>query len=155
MNKYINTLELFAKILNKNNITWGLGGSFLLYFHKITNIVHDIDIIIDKKDYEKLLRILEHFPYIYHESDETYLTTHFFTVNINDIKIDLMIDFKVKSKDGIYSFPFNQSLTTSLTTENNVDIYLSSLEEWYNAYRAMNRQNKIQLLEEYYEKNNS
>lgn len=155
MNKYINTLELFAKILNKNNITWGLGGSFLLYFHKITNIVHDIDIIIDKKDYEKLLKILEHFPYIYHESDETYLTTHFFTVNINDIKIDLMIDFKVKSTDGIYSFPFNQSLTTSLTTENNVDIYLSSLEEWYNAYRAMNRQNKIQLLEEYYEKNNS
>ncbi len=155
MNKITKTLEYFATILNKNEITWALGGSFLLHFKGIQTEVNDIDILIDESDYIKLLDVLKKFPYQYLKHNEKYSTTHFFSLTISDIHFDLMLGFKVKTSEGTYIFPFNQDLREKITSKNNVDIYLSSLDEWYNAYRAMNRIDKILLLEEYYEKNNS
>lgn len=56
--KKLNVLSMIAESLNKNNITWAIGASLLLYFKGIANEFNDIDIIIDEKDVEKVKKIL-------------------------------------------------------------------------------------------------
>lgn len=148
MKKIERALLQIQKKLDENNISWALGGSLLLHYtgHKVD--VHDIDILVDEKDYDKLLSAIGSFSFKENRINDKYLTSHFFTLDINGVSIDIMLGFKVVVSNGVYAFPFDQSKIEAYHNIQGVIIPLSSLEEWYKAYQAMERTEKVQLIKE-------
>lgn len=140
----IKGLVLLAKNLNKHNIRWALGASLLLHLEGYDISVADIDIVVHDEDYKLLLEMLKDYEYTYQELNEKYLTKHFFSTFSNEIDVDIMIDFKVRKEDQIYQFPFHieREIIIDETT-----IHLSSIKEWLKAYKAMNRIDKVLLIQ--------
>lgn len=149
LNQVKKGLAMIASNLNKLNIKWSLGASMLLYLEGICDTVDDIDIIVEESDFNQLQLFLQDYKYIYSEPNELYLTDHFYSLQSNEIDVDIMINFKVKSDNGIYKYPFHIEKEITLLNEK---IYLSSVKEWYKAYKAMNRTNKIKMLEHFFNK---
>lgn len=52
------TIKKLASELNKSNIHLGLGGSAMLSHYQITDVVNDIDILIDEQHAEEVESIL-------------------------------------------------------------------------------------------------
>lgn len=138
-------LIILAKELNKKNIAWALGASYLLYLEGYDTTVSDIDIIVSKNDNEKLKEVLKTFSYKIKEADGIYQTEHFYDVKIDDVDFDIMIGFKVKTEQGLYEFPFNIEKTILL---GKTQINLGSIKDWLNAYKAMGRDSKVTLIKE-------
>ena len=133
-----------AKDLNKHKVRWALGASLLLYLEGYDVTVQDIDIVVHEEDNKLLLEMLKDYDYTYQEPNEKYKTKHFFSTQSEDIEVDIMIDFNVLKEDNIYHFPFH--IEKEITLEGTT-IYLSSVEEWLNAYIAMNRVDKVLLIQ--------
>lgn len=140
----IKGLISLAKDLNKHKIHWALGASLLLYLEGYDVTVQDIDIVVHDDDYKLLLEMLKDYEYIYQEPNEKYKTKHFFSTQSEGIEVDIMINFNVLKEDNIYHFPFH--IDKEITIEDTA-IYLSSVDEWLNAYIAMNRVDKVLLIQ--------
>jgi hypothetical protein len=141
-----NSLLRIASVLNKNNIKWGLGGSLLLYLYGINTTVADIDIVIDIDDMKKVEGIVKNYTHIEKEKSGIYLTERFYSININKVDIDLMIGFKVLTTNGTYSYPIGDKIIDKSIIIDGAVIYLCSLKDWLEAYTAMGRTNKIELI---------
>jgi hypothetical protein len=144
INEVIKGLTLLAGKLNSAEIKWSLGGSLLLYFKGLISEANDIDIVVHEDDYLALLEVLDQYDYTYMEPNELYLTEHFFSLRSNDIEVDIMINFKVQNESLTYNYPFNIKEQISI---DNTLIFLASLDEWHNAYKAMGRDDKVRLIE--------
>jgi len=62
-----------------------------------------------------------------------------------------MIGFKISTDGSLYTF--DDSSSTDEIKIQGVTIYLSSLEEWLKAYTAMNRKDKISIIENHLNEN--
>ena len=141
--KQINVLTKLAKELNEAKINWSLGASLMLYLNGYQVTVDDIDIVVDSKDQKKLEEYLKKYVYTYIESNPKYQTKHFYSLEIDGVDIDIMIDFIVNTKKGPYHYPFHIDKTIMI---NDVEVHLASEKEWLNAYIAMDRTNKIDII---------
>ncbi len=134
-----------AKKLNQKKISWALGASLLLYLEGYEISVADIDIIVAEEDHEKLLEILAPYPYTYMSSNPKYQTKHFYTVEVDGVDFDFMIGFRVRTKNELYVFPHKVAKHIYI---DETTIHLGSVSEWYLAYQAMDRDNKVTLIKE-------
>ena len=141
-----NTLLKIASDLNEKKIKWGLGGSLLLYLYGIDTSVNDIDIIIDEVDLIKVSQIIKKYDHIEKPKSVTYKSDWFFSLTFDNINIDIMIGFKVLTAKGVYSFPTGDKITDKSIIIDGTTIYLCSLKDWLEAYTAMERINKIKLI---------
>jgi len=140
-----NALLDIANTLNSRNITWGLGGSLLLFIKGYKTNVNDIDIIVHSKDLKDLKEVISKYEINEKEKTAKFLTNHFYTFNIKSINIDIMVGFVVKNEFNIFAFR-EKEISTSKICIDGENIYLSSVSEWKKAYTAMNRIDKISLL---------
>ena len=140
-----NALLDIANTLNSRNITWGLGGSLLLFIKGYKTNVNDIDIIVHSKDLMDLKEVISKYEINEKEKTAKFLTNHFYTFNIKSINIDVMVGFVVKNEIDIFAFR-EKEISTSKICIDGENIYLSSVSEWKKAYTAMNRIDKISLL---------
>ncbi|GEM_PF-1431971 len=144
-----NALLIIAKLLNEHKITWGLGGSMLLLYYGIQCDVNDIDILIDIDDLDKFRNAIKGFTFTRESGNDEYATAHLYSLEINRVEVDFMIDFRVKQHSGEFVFPFGKDSIEKKFILDGETICLSSLGEWKNAYRAMNRKAKYLLIEAY------
>jgi hypothetical protein len=141
-----NTLLNIASVLNENNINWGLGGSLLLYLSGIETNVADIDIVVDDIDTNKIEEIVKKYDYIEKKESGIYLTNRFYSITYEGICIDLMLGFKISNGNSVYSFPTGKKLVDKSIIIDGTVINLCSLKDWLEAYTAMKRKNKIELI---------
>ena len=142
------TLITIAAILNDNNVNWGLGGSLLLYLHGIDTTVSDIDIVIDENEIEKIEKIVSKYKHIEKQKTDIYLTRKFYSITIKGIDVDLIIGFKVVSKNGVYSYPKGKKLIDKSIIIDKTVINMCSLKDWLETYKAMNREEKVKLIQQ-------
>ena len=133
---YKTALITIARELNTRHIHWAIGGSCLLYLSGIPVIPSDIDILIDPVDHTKLTPLLKMYPIVRKPRKSEYRTTHFYTLMIQAIEVDIMLDFQIKTPTGWYQFPF---AIVGHTILDNTTIPLSSLDDWKTAYHHMGR----------------
>lgn len=137
-------LVAIAKNLNSHNIRWALGASLLLYLEGFDITVADIDIVVHIEDHQSLLDLLAEYEYTYQEPNQKYKTEHFYSLFSEGIDVDIMLNFKVIKEDVLYEFPFHIEKELEI---DNTTIYCSSVDEWLNAYKAMNRIDKVLLIQ--------
>lgn len=147
------TLLFLADKLNKQDVTWGLGGSMLLNFYGIVDSVNDIDIVVDIKDRDKLLDAIKECVSLEKSVSTEYLTDYFYAAFINRVEIDFMLNFKVRTEAGLYVFPFGKDKIEKQVELDGITVNLCRLSEWEKAYRAMGRENKADLIAEYFKQN--
>lgn len=150
--KKLNILSKVAEVLNKNNITWAVGASLLLYFKGITHEFHDIDIMIYEGDVEKVNQILLSFGTLQPKNPNAqYKTKYFLEYNIDGVDIDIMAGFTIVCDNKEYYFPLEKNSVKNYININNVSIPLQSIEEWHTYYKLMGRVEKVKMIEDFYE----
>lgn len=153
--KLFNVLVKIGENFNNANILWGVGGSLLLKKYNLIQKVNDIDIIVDYKDINKVIQIMNDLG----EFKETkpqinYGTKKFLEYTIDGIDIDIMSVFIIKNPSFQYEFYFDKRSITNHDKIGHTIIPYTSLEDWYVAYMLMEgREEKTLLIEEYLYKN--
>ena len=64
IDRKMNVLCKIAHALNKENVTWVVGASLLLYLKGIVNDFHDIDILVLEEDVPKVKQVFSKFGYL-------------------------------------------------------------------------------------------
>ena len=143
-------LKKIAKLFNEKNIRWAIGGSTLLYFYDILENPNDLDIIINPNDKNKVFNILDKLgESVESEPVRNYKTGVFKKYYIQDVEVDIIGDFYIKTKDGYYLHPFDQSKANKKIVDD-IIIYLDSLSHWKKTYKIMGDPKKRVILIENY-----
>ena len=150
--KLVDVLLEIASKFNTEGITWGVGGSLLLYFYDILEEPKDIDIMIKPEDKIIVFKILKSIG----EELETKEVSHYKTgvfrkFNVDGIEVDIIGDFYIKVSDGYYLHPFS-SVNLERIEINDKKIYLDSLGNWLKTYEAMGDPKKrVELIKQFLE----
>ena len=149
-----NTLSYLGDILNKEKITWIVGGSIILNYYGITETVNDIDLIVDINDFQKVEHIIDSIGEKKEiQNNGIFKTEAYLKCVVNNIEIDIMATFKIKHNKGLYEYQLNDNAISKVIKINNVLIPLGTLRDWYDIYKILpGREDKVELLEEYFRK---
>ncbi|MBU1144967.1 MAG: hypothetical protein KJ971_03800 [Firmicutes bacterium] len=151
----IHTLKKIAMILNAECVTWGLGGSTLLYHYGLVEKPRDLDIIIETKSVKQVERLLLLIGYkMTPLRNDVYSTEVFMEFVVDDVDVDIMAGFSISKGAFTYVYDFNASSVSNYMVIENEDVPLTSLEDWYILYQMMpDRSDKVQLIEKYFLEN--
>lgn len=147
----LETLTIISNEVNKTNITWGIGGSLLLNFHKLIDHPNDIDILVSEQSAHPLNKIISKVARVNEVIDSPpFKTAYFSKYSIKQIDIDIMGGFAIQHEEGTYKLPFNQNSIVSWKRMNGTEIPLCSLEDWYVLYWLIpGKHEKALLIEEH------
>ncbi|WP_404451016.1 hypothetical protein LG329_11785 [Virgibacillus necropolis] len=142
-------------ILNNINVTWAVGGSYILSCYGLVRTVNDIDLLVDKTTAEEVEITLSKYAKKEETiSKEPFLTEHFSNFNLDGTSIDVMGGFNIRHQEGIYDLTFDHLSITNYKKIRNVQVPLSSLEDWYILYSLIpGKQYKANLIERYWNVN--
>jgi len=156
MNKELQSvLTNVAKALNASDILWSVGASVLLYKYGLVDNPTDIDIIVSDQDIQQADQILSGLGVKQEESkSDIYLTDYFYEYSIDNVNIDAMSGFKIKLKEGVFDYKFDNLSVSNHFIIDGISIPLSSLEDWYILYQMMpDKEAKVNTVENYLKRN--
>ena len=144
-------LEKLARSFGGENISWGLGASFLLLEYGLVEKAQDIDIIVSSEDIERAILVLDSMAKrIEIPLKEEYSTGKFLVYELDGVSIDVMTSFRIKHSEGVYEFIFDELSIVGHVESNGETIPLTSLEDWLVAYDLMpGRESKVELIKKY------
>lgn len=147
----MNTLSHIGNELNKANILWAVGASILLMQYKLVNNPNDIDLLIHINDIEKADKILKSMgEKKTFEKTDIYSTEYFYEYVINGFDIDVMSGLKINHYAGTYNYIFDKDSISQYINIHDINIPLTSLEDWYVLYQLIpNRGKKVKIIEDY------
>ena len=143
-------MKTIAQRFNESNIVWGLGGSALLDVFGLCVKVNDLDILVESKDFDKAVEILDQIGDEKHKpSNPSFRTAHFKTYQIENCAVDVMSGICVKHHETWFDFIFTAHHIVSKANIDAHEIPLMDLEDWYRIYQALDRKDKIELIDRY------
>ena len=141
-------MKTLAQGFNEPNIVWGLGGSALLDVFGLCVKVNDLDILVESKDFDKAVEILDQIGDEKHKpSNPNFRTAHFKTYQIENCAVDVMSGICVKHHETWFDFIFTAHHIVSKANIDAHEIPLMDLEDWYRIYQALDRQDKLELID--------
>lgn len=149
MKSKLEVLKTIANRFNESNVRYAVGASVLLYFKGIVNEFHDLDIMIDNDDADKVSEILSELGELqYTPKNSNFKTKTFLQYIVDGIDIDIIGGFIIV-KDAVEYDCFLQSEITDYVVLDGIKIYLDTLDNWHKYYSLMNRDNKVKMIEDY------
>lgn len=142
--------------LRKIDCTWAIGGSLMLSYFGLGVEPRDVDILIDAKDAKKIRGIMENIgKEISVPSKGNYRSKEFFRYNVDDIEFEFIGDFKIQwSNSELYQFILDEKAIISGFIYGDIEVNLTTLEDWYVAYGVMmDPKERLPLIEEYFKRN--
>lgn len=146
IDKKITVLVKIGRALNKENISWSLGASAMLYLRGYVNYFDDIDIMVSEPDVEKTKHVLDILGTREAKaSNPNYKTKVYLEYNIDNIEVDIMAGLIIVSDDMEYYFPLKEEEGDEINIDE-VIIHIDSVELWLNYYTLMNRIDKVEII---------
>lgn len=146
-------LSQTASALNKAQVCWALGGSFMLAARGLPCTIGDIDLIVREDDAEKAAALLGTFctaaPI---KSKAPFTTAHFFKLNCGGVGIDVMGGFGIDTPLGNFKYHFGER-GEELQTLNIAGqcVPLCPLEDWWLLYGLMpGREEKVKMISTFF-----
>lgn len=151
----MDTLSCIAKELNEEKVLWAVGASVVLNHYGLVDKSNDIDILVDIKDINKVDAILKNLgERKIKEENNDYSTEYFYEYVIDGIDVDVMARFIIKYDGGEYEYTFDEKSIADMKVINDINVPLTSLEDWYVLYQVMQgREYKVNIIEKYLSKN--
>lgn len=151
MNKQLQTtMILIAKCFHDENIIWGLGGSALLDLLGLKVSVNDLDIMVEANDFDKAIDILSHIGEEKHKAfNPNFRTARFKTFLVDECEVDVMSGISVFNASKWFDFDFTVSKIASKIFKDSIEIPLMALEDWHQIYQALQREEKVDLIDRY------
>jgi len=149
LDNYIEVIQLLLDRID-DDIPWVLTGSTAFALRGIPVGLNDIDIQSDQSGIYAIEQKLEDYivtPVEYTVSDT--IKSHFGSLEINGIEVELMGDIQHRKADGSWTDPNNWAELITTITVNNLDIPVLSLQHEYEAYKQMGRDDRAAVLKEY------
>ena len=151
MQQQFSALQKITRELNQGGITWGVGGSLLLYINGLSDTFEDIDLIVQDKDALAAQRLLiKHGPMQPRNPDERFRTRGFFEFIIDEAEIDLMSVLAIMLDGEETIIPFDESSIQRHEPFGIETLPLMYLEDWYVIYALIERTGKLDLLEAHF-----
>ena len=143
-----NTMIQIARRFNERGLAWGLGGSALLELLGMDVTVNDLDIMVESMDFDKVIEILDQIGEEKHKpSNPNFRTAHFKTYQIENCAVDVMSGICVKHHETWFDFIFTAQHIVSKANIDAHEIPLMGLKDWYRIYQALDRQDKLELID--------
>ncbi|MGP0576863.1 hypothetical protein ACTP13_07580 [Paenibacillus peoriae] len=123
----------------EDEITYSLGGSGLLYYFNLTDLVNDWDLMVEcPKD--TLLKAIDGYDWIEQDSGD-YPFASKYRIHITSLRIDIIGGFAFYAEGEVVHLP-----TSHIRNREWDGIKVSSPEIWYVAYYLMGREEKSNLI---------
>lgn len=144
-------IESLAKVFNERNLTWAIGGSFLLKRYGINDGFDQLDIMVSEDSIKEMNIVMndiaEKLDFV---NNESYQTDHFSSYQIQNQTINIICNLKCNFKES-FAYNFDKEDISTHYISNNVKIYFSDLLDWYVIYQEIDNTSTIKLIERYYE----
>jgi len=146
----INILKQISALFNQHHIKWIVGGSCMLYLRGIVDTFDDIDIMILEVDQAKATQLLSQSMSLKTKNGQgIYRTKALHYGVLDEVKIELLIDFAIVYNGAVYEFPVDVKRQYDTVDADGIILYLAPLDEWLFCYKYMDRPKKIQLIEQF------
>lgn len=146
-----NTIKILAKEFNKRNLTWAIGGSYLLKRYGIDGSFNELDIMVAEDSNEEMNNVMSELAVkLEVVSNENYQTDSFETYQIKDLTVNIICNLKCDFKEP-FTYSFGKDDINTSEVHNNEKIYFSHLLDWYVIYQETNNKETSKLIERYYE----
>jgi hypothetical protein len=145
-----NHFEVLHKIyarLNHSNVNWVITGSLGFALQGVPVEVNDIDIQTDKEGAYEIERQFSEFvirKVTFSSTDK--IRSHFGTLMIDGIKVEIMGDIQKRLDDGSWEDPVNLEKYKKFVEIQGMKIPVLSLEYEYQAYLRLGRIDKAEML---------
>lgn len=148
LDRKLYVLTRVARELNEAKITWAVGASLLLYLEGITDIFHDIDLMILERDIDRAVAVMERFgkPSLPNPACG-FKTRRFLEYSIDGVDFDLMAGFVIVKEGVDYDCSLRPEQIKRGVTLNGVEIPLQSVRDWRRFYDLMGRTEKVEMID--------
>ena len=151
MQEKFSALQKIARDFNAEGITWGVGGSLLLYINGLSDQFEDIDLVVQEGDALACQRLLiKHGPMQPKNPDERFRTRGFFEFKIDEVDIDLMCVLSIYAQEVETVLPFDETDIERWEPFGIEKLPLMHLEDWYLIYALIEREPKLELIEKHF-----
>ncbi len=144
-------LKKIANLFNRANITWALGGSWILKKHGFNRMPRDIDIMVIESDIDKAKEILTSIGEIKESKpQDRFNTKYFYQFIVSGVEVDILCKFIIYYKETTFHYLFDKQSISDVEYLGDIRINYSSIEDWYVLYSLMERpQNYLHEIEKY------
>ncbi len=143
-------LRMIHTRLNDTDVNWVLTGSLSFALQGVPVEVHDIDIQTDKAGVYEIERLFADFVIkkVNFASTEK-IRSHFGTLMIYDIKVDIMGNIQKQLEDGTWEDPVDLNPYKQFVEVEGMQIPVLPLDYEYHAYLKLGRIEKAEMLRKY------
>ncbi len=148
--QHLHVLSIIYARLNTSDVNWVLTGSASFALQGIPIAVHDIDIQTDKVGAYKIERLFAEFVVKkVNLSSTDKMRSHFGTLMIDGIKVEIMGDIQKRNESGEWEQPVDLQKHKQFVAIQDMCIPVLSLEYEYQAYLKLGREEKAELLKQW------
>lgn len=145
-------LQVFAKVaaaLNRQGVTWAVGGSLMLYFRGVVTDFNDIDLMAAAADGERAAEALVDLGAVRKpvQPSPRFESDGFWKLELNGLGIDIMAGLGIIYEGQKYTFPLRKGDISDTIELLDEKIPLQGVREWRELYRLMQREEKVRLLD--------
>lgn len=144
-------LKELADTLNEHNLTWGIGGSYLLKLYDLIDNPNDLDLWVIQDNIVELRRIFSNYTEI---KTNIPLPSHLhYKIMYKGLEVDFVACFMIKPNQYAFEYNISPSNIKTINLSNDVELPCTYLEDWYVVYKLLKREEKAQLIKDFFEKN--
>ncbi len=144
-------IELIAKEFNKRELTWAIGGSYLLKRYGIEIGFDQLDIMVSEDSIEEVNKIMSELAEkLEVENNDNYQTDYYSSYQMVDQTINIICNLKCDFEES-FIYSFDKEDINSNVKSNNEKIYFSHLLDWYVIYQETQSEEVLNLIETHYE----
>jgi len=145
--QFINVLRKIHNRLKDCDVNWAVVGSLGLALRGIPIEPHDIDIMTDRLGAYEIGRIfLESVTKRVAPRTSETIQSHFGALEIDGVKVEIMGDFRVRLRDGIWEKPLEMTQYKQMAHVEEMLVPVLSLECEYQLSLKLGRTDKAEML---------
>lgn len=133
--------EVLAEIagrFNREGLLWGAGASLVLFHFGLQSLPKDIDLFVSSESWERAEKILRSLgSYEGARPSDIFPSRFFAEFSVRGIGVDLICGFRIRHKEGIYEYFFDESSLSSRMEVLGQIVPICSPEEWLLLYALM------------------
>ena len=152
--KYVEVLETLFSRLNDTDIIWVIGGSLALKLVGLDVEPRDIDLFTDEEGaYEVEKLFAEFLTRNVSLSRKDNIRSHYGTLNIHGIEVEIIGHIEFKDERNVWEAGRKLEEVISVVEFEGMKIPLMKIESQLKGYKNIGRKDKVNLIEEWIEKN--